>query len=143
MDNGVSNLYENHMLARHPLPAAGLLGLATLPIHAILPYTWSVTLAAFILALIGGVYIGFAVLDGRLSRLLIETTVAVAFAIYAAATFHSAPLWIPFGYILHGLWDAAHHSPFFDVKMAKWWIPACAAYDIATGLGLLLIWTYF
>jgi hypothetical protein len=143
LSNNPEKLHDAHILAKHPLPAAGLLGLATLPIHTVLPHDWSVSLAAFILALIGGVYIGFAVLDGRLSRLLMETTVAVAFAVYAAVTFHNAPLWIAFGYILHGLWDATHHSPLFDVKMARWWIPACAAYDIATGAGLFLIWTYF
>lgn len=136
-----SHAQDAHIFAKHPLPAAGILSFLTLPIHMALPHDWSVLLAAFILAMIGGVYIGFAVLDGRLSRLILETSVAAAFAVYAAIAFSVAPLWIAFGYILHGLWDTAHHSPLFDVKMARWWIPACAAYDIAAGVGLYLIWT--
>lgn len=118
---------QAHVFAKHPFPAAGLLGLITLPLHALLPYDWSVILAAFILAMIAGVYIGFAALDGRLSRLALETAVALAFTLFAAIASQVAPLWLTLGYILHGLWDAAHHSPLFDVKMVRWWIPACAA----------------
>lgn len=92
--------------------------------------------------MIGGVYIGFAVMDGRLSQLILEGVVAIAFVVYAMLALYINPLLLALGYILHGLWDTAHHSPLFDVKMARWYIPACAAYDIVVGIGLYIIWVF-
>lgn len=132
---------QKSLLAKHPLPIAGLLALISLPIHAVLPEPLSMQLAAGILALIAGVYIGFAAKDGRISCLILETCVAVLFAVFAMVALAINPLWIVAGYIAHGAWDALHHSPFFDVEMPRWYIPMCAAYDVLAGIGLLIIWT--
>ncbi len=131
---------HHHIFARHPIPAGGLLALATVPIHAIVPLAWSQSLAAGILALIGGVYIGFAALDGRSGQLALEGVVGVGFAIFSMAALEIEPWWLPVGYVAHGLWDAAHHSRLFDVTMPRWYILACAVYDIVAGLGLLAVW---
>ena len=129
------------ILENHPVPIAGILALITLPVHLLLPIAISHLLAAGVLALIGGVYIGFAAIDGRTSRIILETCVGLAFAVFAMVSLQIEPLWLAAGYVFHGLWDALHHSPWFDVKMPKWYIPLCAAYDIAAGIGLFIIWS--
>lgn len=132
---------QDHVVARHPLPVAGILALVTLPIQAVLPMELSMQFAAGILALIAGIYIGFAVLDGRLSRLAIETFVALLFSIFAITALAINPVWLAAGYIAHGIWDALHHTPLFDVEFPRWYIPMCAAYDVLAGIGLLVIWS--
>lgn len=129
------------VLEKHPLPVAGLLALVSLPIHALLPLQWSQMLAAGILALIGGVYIGFAAVDGRPWIITLETCVALLFAVGAMAALALSPWWIAAGYIAHGLWDWLHHTPAFDHTVPRWYIPLCAAYDVLAGVGLLLIWS--
>ena len=128
------------VIDRHPVPIAGLLAIASIPIHAVLPFWWSHQIAALVLALIAGVYIGFSVVDGRLKTIIIEVMVAIGFVGFAAGSMIYNPLWLPLGYIAHGLWDILHHSPLFNLKMPRWYIPLCAAYDILAGIGLWVIW---
>ena len=125
---------------KHPLPIGGGLALVTVPLHAFIPFWWSHQLAALVLALIAGIYVGFAVLDGRTRIILVELMVAFAFIAFACAAMIYDPIWLPLGYVAHGLWDALHHSPLFDTKMPRWYIPLCAVYDIIAGAGIWLIW---
>ena len=134
------NEHANAVMVRHPYPVAGLLALASVPLHAILPFWWSHQLAALLLATIAGVYLGFAVMDGNAVRLVREALAAIAFIAFAAAAMIYDPMWLPFGYIAHGIWDWLHHLPPFKLKMPSWYIPLCAAYDILAGVGIWLIW---
>ena len=129
------------VLARHPLPLAGLLALVTLPLHLVLPPAWSVTFASTVLALIGGIYIGFALLDGRPGVIVRECLVALVFVVFASVSAILAPLLLPLGYIAHGLWDAAHRPHGLDLAMPRGYVPLCAFYDVLAGLGLWLIWS--
>lgn len=129
-----------HIFERHPFPAGGFLAIATIPIHLLLPQQASECLAAGILALIGGVYVGFAVVDGRMNRIVLEMAVAVLFAVLAMAALVFAPVWLVAGYIAHGFWDAAHHASLIDTRFPRWYIPACAVYDIVAGIALFVIW---
>jgi hypothetical protein len=104
------------------------------------PISASHVLAATLLTLIAGIYIGFAVLDGRLSRLLVEGSVACMFVGFATWSLINAPHLIPLGYLAHAGWDFLHHTPLFEVAMPKWYIPACVVVDVFVGLGLWLIW---
>jgi len=129
-----------HIFETHPIPAAGLLGLATIPFHLLLSETASYFLAAGILSLIAGIYVGFAVIDGRMSRMLLEGAVALAFTVFAMFTLSTAPVWLVAGYFAHGVWDAIHHSPLFDTQFPRWYIPACAIYDLIVGAAIWIIW---
>lgn len=135
------NAQESDTLARHPLPLAGLLALVTLPLHLVLPHALSVTLAGTVLALVGGIYIGFALLDGRPVVLVRECAAAVAFMLFAAVSATFAPALLPLGYIAHGLWDAAHHDHGLDLAMPRGYVPLCAVYDALAGIGLWTIWS--
>lgn len=131
---------SEQVLSKHPLPVAGLLAVVSLPIHLLLPENLSQAGAATVLAMIAGVYIGFAVQDGRLHLIALEAAVAIAFTVFAAIALLHNPLLIPLGYIAHGLWDAAHHRHRVQTDLPDWYIPLCALYDVLAGLGLWLIW---
>ena len=125
----------------HPLPLAGLLALASLPLHLALPERASIVVAAVLLAAIGGIYVGFALLDGRPQVIIRECAVAAAFAAFAAFCLLHAPLALPLGYVAHGLWDALHHERGLTLAMPRGYVPLCAVYDVLAGAGLWLIWT--
>jgi len=132
---------QTDVLARHPFPLAGLLALVTLPLHLVLPPAVSVAFASTVLALIGGIYIGFALLDGRLDVIARECLVGLAFVSFASVSATLAPQLLPLGYIAHGLWDAAHRPHRLDLAMPRGYVPFCALYDVLAGVGLWLIWS--
>jgi hypothetical protein len=87
------------------------------------------TVYALGLALIAAVYIGFAVADGRPGVVAVETGVAAAFVVVAAAVTGSAWLLLA-GLAGHGLKDLWQHRTGF-VANTRWWPPFCAAVDFA------------
>ena len=135
---------DGHAIADHPVPIGAALGLATLPAHALLPLAWAEQLAALLLVLIAGIYVGFAVIDGRGRTLAVETATAVAFASFALWAVVRAPAWLPVGYAAHALWDLAHHRarhrPRLELRMPRWYVPFCVAVDLVVAAGIAGIW---
>lgn len=131
---------KTHLVHRHPLPAAGVLALISLPVHLFLPEQVSYAFAAILLGMISGIYVGFAVIANQMKQMLLQLGVALTFVGFSLFAWHYNPLSIAAGYIAHGLWDAAHHYRISDLAFPRWYIPLCAAYDILAGLGLFVIW---
>ncbi len=129
-----------HAMATHPRLTGSGLAVLSLPLHLALPAETSVLLAALTLALIAGVYLGFAFVDGRLSVMLIELLVAVAFTGAALAAAISWPAWVAVAFAAHGLWDWAHHRERVPTRMPRWYVPFCAVYDWVYAAGLFAIW---
>ena len=101
-----------------------------------LAFFWldSATVYALGLALIAAIYIGFAVADGRRHVLAVETAVASAFVVVAAAAVTGSAWLIVAGLVGHGVKDAWQHRTQF-VANTRWWPPFCAAVDfVAAGL---------
>jgi hypothetical protein len=99
-------------------------------------FSWldSATVYALGLALIATVYIGFAVADGRRHVLAVETAVASAFVVVAAAAVTGSAWLMVAGLAGHGLKDVWQHRTGF-VTGTRWWPPFCAAVDfVAAGL---------
>lgn len=132
---------DTNILATHTLPIWSVISLFSLAVHLLLPETVSQVLAAMLLSLIAGVYIGLAVMDGRMKRIVVEATVACLFMAFAVWSLMTAPWLIPLGYLAHAGWDFLHHTPLFEVAMPKWYIPACVVVDVIVGVGLWLIWS--
>ena len=130
-------------LSKHVFPSWSLIGLISLLPHAFVADSISHLLAAGILILIAGVYLGFAFNDGRMSRILIEATVAVGFLIFSIWAVLASPILLPIGYLAHAVWDWLHHTPLFEVEMPRWYVPACVIVDVIVGLGLWVIWLSF
>ena len=140
MDMTPTKEKDQHFLAKHTIPAWSVIGLGSLAVHLVIPIDVSHVLAALLLALIAGVYIGFAANDGRMSRIVIESGVAILFVMFSMWALLKAPMLLPLGYIAHAVWDFLHHTPFFNVQMPKWYVPACVVYDVLVGIGLWAIW---
>ncbi len=109
-----------------------LWGLAFGAIQAALPLAlrWldQATVQALLLVLIAAVYIGFAVADGRPRVIAVESTIAGAFVLLAAAGVTGSAWLLVLGYTGHGLkdfWQERRHY----VANTRWWPPFCAAVD--------------
>jgi hypothetical protein len=86
------------------------------------------TVQALLLALIAAVYIGFAVADGRPKVIGVESTIAGAFVLLAAAGVTGSAWLLVLGYASHGLKDFWQERRHF-VTNTRWWPPFCAAVD--------------
>ena len=80
------------------------------------------------IALIASVYIGFAVADGRPAVIAVETTVAGAFVVLAAAGVTGSAWLIVIGFVGHGLKDLWQHRSHY-VANTRWWPPFCMTID--------------
>ncbi len=95
-----------------------------------LAFRWlnTATVYALGLALIAAIYIGFAVADGRGRVIAVESTVASAFVIVAAAAITGSPWLLVIGLAGHGLKDLWQHRTQF-VANTRWWPPFCLVVD--------------
>lgn len=126
--------------AKRPyLMGTGVIGL-TLPLHPFLPFDLSVQIAALLLALIAGAYIGFGAADGRVNVFFGELAGAGMFGAAALLGLIWQPWVIAVGIFAHAFWDFLHLNDNFGARIPKWYVPFCAWIDIAVGIGLLVIW---
>ena len=82
-----------------------------------LTFWWleSSTVYALGLAVIAAIYIGFAVADGRPKVIAVESTVAFAFVVIAAAAVTATPWLLVVGLLGHGLMP--HYTPWgYSIK---------------------------
>jgi hypothetical protein len=88
------------------------------------------TVYALGLGVIASVYIGFAVADGRLNVLAVESSVAGIFVIIAAVAVTGTPWLLVAGLAGHGFKDLWQHRSQF-VANTRWWPPFCLVVDWA------------
>jgi hypothetical protein len=95
-----------------------------------LAFWWlgNATVYALGLALIASIYIGFAVADGRTRVIALESGVAMAFVVVAAAAVTGTPWLLVAGLAGHGLKDLWQHRTHF-VANTRWWPPFCMVVD--------------
>jgi len=86
------------------------------------------TVYALGLVLIASVYIGFAVADGRQTRVVVESGVAAIFVVVAAAAVTRSAWLLALGLGGHGLKDLWQHRTKF-VADTRWWPPFCLVVD--------------
>lgn len=96
-----------------------------------LAFWWldSATTYALGLAVIAAIYVGFAVADGRPRVIAVETVVAFAFVVVAAAAVTATPWLLVAGLAGHGLKDLWQHRSHF-VAGTRWWPPFCMVIDV-------------
>ena len=95
-----------------------------------LAFWWldSATVYALGLVLIAAVYVGFAVADGRANVIAVESSVAFAFVVVAAAAVTGSPWLLVIGLAGHGLKDLWQHRSHY-VANTRWWPPFCMVVD--------------
>jgi hypothetical protein len=86
------------------------------------------TVYALGLTIIAGIYVGFAVADGRAKVIAVESGVAFAFVVVAAAAVTGSPWLLVAGMAGHGLKDLWQHRSHF-VATTRWWPPFCMVVD--------------
>ena len=86
------------------------------------------TVYALGLAVIAGIYVGFAVADGRAKVIAVESGVAFAFVVVAAAAVTESPWLLVAGMAGHGLKDLWQHRSHF-VANTRWWPRFCMVVD--------------
>ena len=88
------------------------------------------TVHALMITMIAGVYIGFAVADGRPKVIAVESAVVVGFVVTSAVAVTVTPWLVVSLYLAHGAKDLWQHRTQF-VRGTRWWPPFCFAVDMA------------
>lgn len=121
------------------LAAGAVLGGVTLIIPALLSDRDAFSFLAVLLALIAGVYLGYAIQDGRPRAALTEEVGIVVFAVLATVALSTGDaVWLAAGLFGHALWDAVHHPRGIDTAVAWWYVPLCIGFDVVVGVYVLL-----
>ncbi len=136
---------DRHVLsafARQPITTGIAVGIGSLLPHAFLPAQASLGFAAVLIALIAGIYFGFAVVNGSPRDQFVEFNVSGVFAVSGLLGLLYWPVLLPLAYFGHAVWDLAHHKrahlPL--VAIPQWYVPWCVVIDVIVGAGLLIIW---
>ncbi|WP_457097648.1 DUF6010 family protein [Lysobacter sp. P5_B9] len=130
------------VFSRRPLMTGIAVGIGSLLPHAFLSPEASLGFAAVLIALIAGIYFGFAVVNGSSGQQLIEFNVAGLFAVAGLLGLLYWPVLLAIAYFAHAAWDLAHHNRarFSLVAIPQWYVPWCVVIDVIIGTGLLAIW---
>jgi len=115
---------------------------ATIAVAEVLPLDRGIVMFSVLLGLIGGVYIGFGAMGTSGMVLVTESVAALAFvalAVMAPFTLNGLAL-LAIGYVVHGVWDVAHH-PGPLTGAPEWYAGSCAAYDWVVGAYILLFFS--
>lgn len=137
-DNAVSGVY-----LREAVAVGAVSSVATLPLHLVLPHEVSVAMAAVVLAVIGAIYIGFALMEPSLRVVVVEGSVGTTFIGFALLGLLWWSFAIPIAYALHGAWDLLHHRNRNFRELARpprWYPPFCVTFDWIFALGISLVW---
>jgi hypothetical protein len=113
---------------RRPIFWGIVVGLAQAATPLVIWWLDSATVYALGIAVIAAIYIGFAVADGRPKIIGVESGVAFAFVLVAAAAVTGSPWLLVVGIFGHGLKDLWQHRTRF-VSGMRWWPPFCMTVD--------------
>ena len=124
------------------LAAGASLAVASIAIVAVLPSSWHRAAFATLLLGIAAEYTGFALIDRRPSRVVLEMAAAAGTIAAATAGLLASPAWLAAGFIAHVGWDLVHHNGIKRIdthRVPGWYTSACMAYDLPVGLAALIL----
>jgi hypothetical protein len=133
----MATLTVTHRSVRAPVVWGLVFGAAQLTTPLAIWWLDAPTVLALLLAMIAGVYIGFAVADGRPKVIAVESAVTGGFVILAAIAVTGSVWVLVAGYAGHGLKDYLQQRHHY-VANTRWWPPFCAAVDWLVAAGLIL-----
>lgn len=133
----------NSLFEERPILTAIAVGVGSLLPHLFLPPQASLGFAAVLIALIAGIYFGFAVVNGSGRDQFVEFNVTGLFAVTGLLGLLWQPVLLPLAYFGHALWDLAHHNRarLSLVAIPQWYVPWCVVIDVIVGAGLFVIWS--
>lgn len=114
----------------------------TIAFDALLPKQYGFDFLAILLACIAGVYLGFAIADGKMRGLLVQGVNIFFIIALILVSLLIHPYFLAAGYFAHGIWDMVHHSRvgLVRTKVPELYIHACMLYDWIIGAFILLRW---
>lgn len=123
---------------RGALIGLALAAIAAVVIHGPLASQGRVLLGLF-LALTACVYLG-ALLAQKQTKTVAAAELAVGALVFLCSFLGvaSSVLWLAAGYALHGAWDWVHDIEVVPTRVARWFPPACAIFDLAIA-GFVLV----
>src|SRR5262245_31148749 len=98
------------------------LALITMGIALLIPVEIARIVLAISLAVIGGIYLGFALAEDKLSSLAVESVQLVVFFLVALGGVTVSWWFLAGGYFAHGLWDFAHHPRGVRTRVPAWYV---------------------
>jgi hypothetical protein len=138
----MSSHAHDSAFSKRPILTGVAVGIGSLLPHAFLPPQASLAFAAILIALIAGIYFGFAVMNGSPRDQMVEFNITGLFATAGLLGLLYWPVVLPLAYFAHACWDLAHHNrahlPL--VAIPRWYVPWCVVIDVIVGTGLLIIW---
>ncbi len=134
--------HHTSVFSEHPIVTGVAVGVVSLLPHWFLSQAASLGFAAILIALIAGIYFGFAVVNGSARDQMVEFNVTGIFAVVGLLGLLLWPLLLPIAYFAHACWDLAHHNRarLSLVAIPQWYVPWCVVIDVIVGTGLLFIW---
>ena len=137
MSATVSTGAEPRAWTRTPIVWGVVVGLAQAATPIAFWWLDSATIYALGLTAIAAIYIGFAVSDGRAKVIAVESGVAFAFVLVAAAAVTGSAWLLVVGLFGHGLKDLwQHHTGF--VRGTRWWPPFCMVVDFVVSAVIVI-----
>jgi hypothetical protein len=124
-----------------PMIFGGVLAGVTILSVTLFPTDKAIDLLAMLLAIIGAIYIGFALSDRRQKELWIELAAAAVTISLAVAGLWVSPGFLVIGYMFHGAWDIGHHPRLIQTRIVGWYPPACVVYDWIIAAFILVWWS--
>ena len=97
-------------------------------------------LAALVLVLVYGIYVGMALVTANPRTLAVENAFACVGVALAYLGLRYGTGWLFAGYVLHGVWDLLHHPDRRTLgtdNVPRWYVPACVAYDWIVAVAVL------
>lgn len=107
-----------------------LLIAATCAVGIYLPHFKAMDYFAILLVLLAGLMVGFALSDGRSSRIIVELVVASGFIALTLLGMWKWAWLIPAGFVLFGVWCLIHYYTGLGARIRTWFAPLCAMYSI-------------
>ena len=119
-------------LYRQPVMSGIVLGMTLGLPHFLFNADVSSAIAGLTLALIAGVYIGFAISEKREMVIVHETAVATMFTLAAFGALFVSPWITPAALTAHGVWDLLHEHDRESLANPPSWYPRfCCATDLS------------
>jgi hypothetical protein len=119
------------------LGGGAMLGLVGLVLPAFLSDPAALASFAVLLGVVAGVYLGFALVDGRISVFGIEGVMVLVFVSLGVRALIANNAWLLVGgYLGHAAWDSLHPHA-VDTHMPWWYVPACIGFDVVFGVYIL------
>ncbi len=117
------------------------LGLGGVLITALLDEPGRTVFSGLLLAVIGAVYFGFAVSEGEVRSIVVQTiSMTVFFCVAYFGVTEDNHLLLGLGFLAHGIWDVFHHEHHGPTEVRTWYPPFCAVADFVLAVPLLAGW---